>query len=123
MSETTPAAPTPVPDTEVAGAENNEVRQIPAVIQVTQSPAVTDARDKLLEAISREALLVVEKVPGQASKALLELAHAYALVTTGTSGLVGLAKSVQGISPRGTNFTPGDYTGAVTMMFDAVPPV
>ncbi|MFD4863190.1 YidB family protein [Streptomyces atratus] len=27
------------------------------------------------------------------------------------------------ISARGTNFTPGDYTGAVTMMFDAVPPV
>lgn len=27
------------------------------------------------------------------------------------------------ISAKGTNFTPGDYTGAVTMIFDAVPPV
>ncbi|MFF7250720.1 YidB family protein [Embleya sp. NPDC008237] len=27
------------------------------------------------------------------------------------------------ITARGTNFTPGDYTGAVTMIFDAVPPV
>ncbi|WP_020552737.1 YidB family protein [Embleya scabrispora] len=27
------------------------------------------------------------------------------------------------ISARGTNFTPGDYTGTVTMIFDAVPPV
>ncbi len=27
------------------------------------------------------------------------------------------------ITAAGTNFTPGDYTGAVTMMSDAVPPV
>ncbi|UQS17791.1 CS1 type fimbrial major subunit [Pseudomonas sp. HS6] len=27
------------------------------------------------------------------------------------------------ITATGTDFTPGDYTGAVTMMFDAVPPV
>lgn len=27
------------------------------------------------------------------------------------------------ITAAGTNFTPGDYTGAVTMMFDAVTPV
>ncbi|EJM60266.1 CS1 type fimbrial major subunit [Pseudomonas sp. KB_15] len=27
------------------------------------------------------------------------------------------------IKAVGTTFTPGDYTGAVTMMFDAVPPV
>ncbi|MGE8066042.1 CS1 type fimbrial major subunit [Pseudomonas sp. NPDC089569] len=27
------------------------------------------------------------------------------------------------ISAKGTTFAPGDYTGAVTMMFDAVPPV
>ncbi|MFE1545908.1 YidB family protein [Streptomyces microflavus] len=26
------------------------------------------------------------------------------------------------ITAKGTNFTPGDYTGAVTMMFDAVSP-
>lgn len=26
------------------------------------------------------------------------------------------------ITAKGTTFTPGDYTGAVTMMFDAVPP-
>ncbi|MFF4104350.1 YidB family protein [Streptomyces sp. NPDC001903] len=27
------------------------------------------------------------------------------------------------ITAAGSSFTPGDYTGAVTMMFDAVPPV
>ncbi|MFJ3882446.1 CS1 type fimbrial major subunit [Streptomyces sp. NPDC090077] len=27
------------------------------------------------------------------------------------------------IPAKGTSFAPGDYTGAVTMMFDAVPPV
>jgi hypothetical protein len=27
------------------------------------------------------------------------------------------------ITAKGTTFAPGDYTGAVTMMFDAVPPV
>ncbi|WP_285420437.1 CS1 type fimbrial major subunit [Pseudomonas sp. efr-133-TYG-5] len=27
------------------------------------------------------------------------------------------------ISAKGSNFNPGDYTGSVTMMFDAVPPV
>jgi hypothetical protein len=27
------------------------------------------------------------------------------------------------ISAKGSNFQPGDYTGSVAMIFDAVPPV
>ncbi|MFE2864909.1 hypothetical protein [Embleya sp. NPDC059259] len=46
-----------------------------------QEPAAaTEARDRLLRAIGREAEHVADTQPGQASKALAELAHAYALV-------------------------------------------
>lgn len=56
------------------------IQQIPAQIVVTQPPAVTDARDKLLSAIGAEAQRVAETSAGQASAALVELARAYALV-------------------------------------------
>ena len=66
-------------------AADGGVQQIPAVIQVAPVPAVATARDALLRAISAEAQHVVDKFPGQASKALEQLAHAYALVTAGTT--------------------------------------
>ncbi|MGW6691718.1 hypothetical protein [Streptomyces sp. NPDC054961] len=57
------------------------IQQIPARISVSEVPAVSDARDKLLAAIGTEAQTVAEKSTGQASTALAELARAYALVT------------------------------------------
>ncbi|MFE7267961.1 hypothetical protein ACFU9B_39135 [Streptomyces sp. NPDC057592] len=45
-------------------------------------PAAADARDKLLAAIGAEAQRVAEKSAGEASAALVQLAHAYALSRT-----------------------------------------
>lgn len=58
-----------------------EIQQIPPLVSVADAPSVTDARDTLLKAIAAEAQHVADKHPGQASKTLAELAHAYALVT------------------------------------------
>ncbi|MFD9593719.1 hypothetical protein ACFWA9_13315 [Kitasatospora sp. NPDC059973] len=69
------------------------VKQIPVTIQVPEAPGAADARESLLKAIGKEAELVADKYPGQASKALTELAHAYALVTVGTSTVAGLANT------------------------------
>ncbi|MFD9593713.1 hypothetical protein ACFWA9_13280 [Kitasatospora sp. NPDC059973] len=55
------------------------------MVQVTESPAAAEARDKLLAAIGREAEHVPAANPGQASSALVELARAYVLVTGGSA--------------------------------------
>lgn len=68
----------PSSDEQLTAAE--AIQQIPAVIQVQQPSAVTDARDKLLAAICAEPQLVVEKSAGQAA-ALGELARVYALAS------------------------------------------
>ncbi|GGU67031.1 hypothetical protein [Streptomyces lavendofoliae] len=61
------------------------IQQIPAVIPAREIPGATDARDALLRAIGQEAQHVADKFPGQSSKALEELARAYALVTHGVT--------------------------------------
>ncbi|MFD4633538.1 hypothetical protein ACFVYR_31225 [Streptomyces sp. NPDC058284] len=62
-----------------------ELSSIPATLSVTENPAIADARDALLKAIGQEAQHVADKSAGQASAALVELARAYVLVTTGTA--------------------------------------
>ncbi|MFF3129858.1 hypothetical protein ACFVRD_48700 [Streptomyces sp. NPDC057908] len=44
-----------------------------------ETPAAADARDKLLEAIGREAQFVAENSAGRASATLEQLARAYAI--------------------------------------------
>jgi hypothetical protein len=62
------------------------VQQVPVVINVREVPAAAvDTRDKLLAAIGQEAQHVADKFAGQASTALLGLARAYSLVTTGAT--------------------------------------
>ncbi|MGW1759706.1 hypothetical protein [Streptomyces mirabilis] len=58
--------------------------------------AATEVRDQVLRAIGREAEHVAATQPGQASKALAELAHSYALVTSPvlTAGLVANTEGV-----------------------------
>ncbi|MGW7099680.1 hypothetical protein [Streptomyces sp. NPDC054838] len=66
------------------------IQQVPLVIPVKVVPAAAEARDALLQAIGKEAEHLAERSQGQASKALEELARAYALVmcdpTTATAG-------------------------------------
>ncbi|WP_223503265.1 CS1 type fimbrial major subunit [Pseudomonas sp. BF-R-24] len=74
----------------------------------------------------------LESVPeliGGASKIGLEVRLNNVVLTTTPQMVVGETESnvnyraPLNIKALGTTFTPGDYTGAVTMMFDAVPPV
>ncbi|QEV16184.1 hypothetical protein [Streptomyces alboniger] len=64
------------------------MHQIPAQITVTKPPAVTDSRNKLLAAMGAEAQYAAEKSAGQAPAALVELARAYALVTSSRDALL-----------------------------------
>ncbi|MBF6050279.1 hypothetical protein GO001_34800 [Streptomyces sp. NRRL B-1677] len=69
-------------ETETTAGATDKMLRIQAQISEPELSATAVAtRDKLLEAIGREAQLVAEKSAGQASTALAELAHAYALAT------------------------------------------
>ncbi|MEV6048365.1 hypothetical protein [Streptomyces xanthochromogenes] len=85
----------PQPATDSTG---EGIRVIPAVIRLEQPAIVAEARDALLRAIGREADHVADKFPGQASKALEELARAFALVTVDTAAVGAAAPS---LSARG----------------------
>lgn len=71
----------------------------------------------------------VPKLIGGASIIDLEVKFNNVVLTQTPQMVVGEAESdvnyraPVSITAKGTNFTPGDYTGAVTMMFDAVTPV
>ncbi|MFF1916268.1 RHS repeat-associated core domain-containing protein [Streptomyces sp. NPDC058239] len=76
--------------TNVEGSADSSVQQIPVQIMVSEVPAATDARDKLLAAIGTEAQHVVDTSAGQASAALAELTRAYSTVASPEAGLVSL---------------------------------
>ncbi|MEV0990823.1 hypothetical protein [Streptomyces sp. NPDC049949] len=67
-----------------AGEAADGIQRIPARIQAQESPTVAVARERLVEAIGREAAFLADQRAGQASEALESLARAFALVTTGT---------------------------------------
>ncbi|MGR3937426.1 hypothetical protein [Streptomyces sp. BRA346] len=52
------------------------------VIKVREVPAAGEAREALLTAIAQEAKTVVDKYPGGAAAALVQLAQAYAALST-----------------------------------------
>ncbi|MBA9043321.1 MULTISPECIES: hypothetical protein [Streptomyces] len=52
------------------------------MIKVREVPAAVEAREALLTAITREAQTVVDKHPGGAAAALVQLAQAYAALST-----------------------------------------
>ncbi|MET7533908.1 hypothetical protein [Streptomyces goshikiensis] len=59
------------------------IQQIPAQIQPQESATVAVARERLVEAIGREAVFLADQRAGQASEGLEALARAFALVTSG----------------------------------------
>lgn len=65
-------------------AATEGTQPIPVQIQVQESPTVGAARERLVEAISREATFLADQQAGQASTGLETLARAFALVTGGT---------------------------------------
>ncbi|MCM6776733.1 hypothetical protein NDR87_22375 [Nocardia sp. CDC159] len=58
-----------------------EIQQVPLVL-LRDEPAAAAARERLLQAIGREADAVADLQPGNAAGALAELARAYALITS-----------------------------------------
>ncbi|MFI1920294.1 hypothetical protein [Nocardia sp. NPDC020380] len=70
--------------TENADASNDHDPASETLPQAEPS-AATVARDQLLSAIGRSAVLLAEDQPGNAPAALVELARAYALVTAGSA--------------------------------------
>ncbi|WP_330334404.1 hypothetical protein OHS33_34745 [Streptomyces sp. NBC_00536] len=69
--------------------EVTDLGAIPAQIQTQESPTVAVARERLIEAIGREAVFLADQRAGQASGGLESLARAFALVTGSTAALVG----------------------------------
>ncbi|MGW7412932.1 hypothetical protein [Streptomyces sp. NPDC054863] len=67
--------------------EVTDLGSIPAQNTVTESPTVAVARDRLVEAIGREAAFLADQRAGQASQGLEALARAFALVS-GSAGVL-----------------------------------
>ncbi|MFD6879982.1 MULTISPECIES: hypothetical protein [unclassified Streptomyces] len=61
------------------------IPEIPAQIQVQESPTVAVARERLVEAIGREAVFLADQRAGQAFEGLEALARAFALATGGAA--------------------------------------
>ncbi len=106
----TSASPEESAEATAEATADEGIQQIPIVMSVTELPAVADARDALLRAIGQEAQNLTDKFPGQASKALEELARAYALVTTDTTSVVGTTPAIRSragefqVQPRNADF-------------------
>ncbi|WP_433659671.1 hypothetical protein ACQPW1_44705 [Nocardia sp. CA-128927] len=88
-----------------ANAENGGVHQIPATVaQAAPDPTAAVTREKLLVAIGQEADRISGNETVQASKALAELAHAYALLTAavpvGDGASAEATRTVPSIAPR-----------------------
>ncbi|NNH75251.1 hypothetical protein HLB23_36285 [Nocardia uniformis] len=95
-------------DQTTASTTDDEIHQIPITIQ---PPGDAETRDVLLRAISRETQFVTDKLQGHASKALEELARAFALVsaTVPTSG----ASPTVGMSGRSATYDVRNTEGSV----------
>ncbi|MFJ7268518.1 hypothetical protein ACIQV3_18065 [Streptomyces sp. NPDC099050] len=70
-----------MPENEVT-PEATDLGSIPAQITVAESPTVAVARERLVEAIGREAVFLADQRAGQASEGLEALARAFALVSS-----------------------------------------
>ncbi|MCY0992210.1 hypothetical protein OV203_34045 [Nannocystis sp. ILAH1] len=80
--------------------------------QIKPDTVVADARDKLLAAIGAEAQHLAEKSAGQASTALAELAHAFALVTSPNPAAAGFTagrRYVEELAPPNGSPIGDDY--------------
>ncbi|MFD6158383.1 hypothetical protein ACFWF7_33225 [Nocardia sp. NPDC060256] len=96
---------------EQATPEVTDLGEIPAAT-VIETPAATDTRDKLLQAIGQEAQRVAENSAGQAATALETLARAYTLVSAGPAvasrierGIVRVQDPLEIVGLRGETVT------------------
>ncbi|WP_328310261.1 hypothetical protein [Streptomyces sp. NBC_00442] len=83
-----------------ATPEADGLGAIPAQTTATESPTVAVARERLVEAIGREAVFLADQRAGQASEGLETLARAFALVASG-SAPAGIRATYSGETPHG----------------------
>lgn len=102
-----------IPATEIS-PDDAGVQQIPATVsQAAGDPTAAVTREKLLVAIGQEADRIASNETVQASKALEELAHAFALVTAGITATPGstVAERIHAPSARGLRGVDQDAIG------------
>ncbi|MFJ3964125.1 hypothetical protein [Streptomyces sp. NPDC090036] len=92
------------------GAAIDGIQQIPAQIQAQESPTVAVARERLVEAIGREAAFLADQRAGQASEGLEALARAFALVSGGATATAaaGPAPAAEGLVIQTRGLLPVD---------------
>ncbi|WP_407836193.1 hypothetical protein ACE1OC_06675 [Streptomyces sp. DSM 116496] len=73
-----------------------------------ESPTVAVARERLVEAIGREAAFLADQRAGQASQGLEALARAFALVSGGTTAAAGPAPAQEGLVVQTRGLRPVD---------------
>ncbi|MGW6857855.1 hypothetical protein [Streptomyces xanthophaeus] len=85
----------------------HDIQQIPAQIQMQESPTIVVARERLIEAIGREAVFLADQRAGQASTGLETLARAFTLVTS-PAGTVTATPASSGL--RNLDIAQQDYS-------------
>uniref|UniRef100_A0AAU2JXF7 Uncharacterized protein n=1 Tax=Streptomyces sp. NBC_00049 TaxID=2903617 RepID=A0AAU2JXF7_9ACTN len=80
---------------EQGGIQRNESAVIPAQSTEAESPTVAIARERLVEAIGREAVFLADQRAGQASEGLEALARAFALVASPVAALTASPAAAQ----------------------------
>ncbi|MFJ7063746.1 hypothetical protein ACIQVA_39965 [Streptomyces microflavus] len=78
--------------------EPTDLDSIPSQVQAQESPTVAVARERLVEAIGREAVFLADQRAGQASAGLEALARAFALVASPASAVTATAVTATPVS-------------------------
>ncbi|MFJ7268517.1 hypothetical protein ACIQV3_18060 [Streptomyces sp. NPDC099050] len=78
--------------------EPTDLGSIPSQVQAQESPTVAVARERLVEAIGREAVFLADQRAGQASQGLEALARAFALVASPASAAAATAVTATPVS-------------------------
>ncbi|KAB2588390.1 hypothetical protein [Streptomyces arboris] len=98
---------------EQSGTQVTESVEIPAQNAVTESPTVAVARERLVEAIGREAAFLADQRAGQASEGLEALARAFVLVSGGPVGTAHSAPAAEGLAIQTRGMLPVDQDAIV----------
>ncbi|WP_392900911.1 hypothetical protein [Streptomyces sp. LN699] len=104
----TRAASLTVEDSKKQDAAADGIQEIPAQIQAQESPTVAVARERLVEAIGREAAYLADQRAGQAAEGLETLARAFALVTGNATRAAGPSPAAEDLAIQTRGLLPAD---------------
>ncbi|QRV39237.1 hypothetical protein I6J42_34800 (plasmid) [Streptomyces californicus] len=86
---------------------------IPSQVQTQESPTIAVARERLVEAIGREAAFLADQRAGQAAQGLEALARAFALVSGGPVGTAHSTPADGGLAIQTRGMLPADQDAIV----------